>query len=268
METMPQPKALMESVRYFSDAERTHQMAVALRWTEGVECPVCGSREVRYFVATQRNRKTGKETPRRLFECKAKHPKRQFTVKTGSIFEDSALPLEVWFTAIWAVANCKNGISSYELARATGITQKSAWFVLHRIRLAMDAGGVTGKFGGVVEADEAYIGGLSKNMHAKKRKERITKANASEKVAVMGLLQRGDGTMASRVHARVIRDANRKVLQAVVRERVEPGSILYTDSLLAYRGLSADYLHAKSITPWSTSAAMFIRTASGTSARC
>jgi transposase-like protein len=243
METTPQPKTLMEAVRYFADAERTHNLAVALRWPEGVVCPVCQGREVRYFVATQKNRKTGKETPRRLFECKAKHPKRQFTVKTGSIFEDSALPLDVWFTAIWAVANCKNGISSYELARATGITQKSAWFVLHRIRVAMAAGGL-GKMGGIVEADETYIGGLAKNMHEAKRKTRITKANASDKAAVMGILQRGDGTVPSRIHARVIKDANRKVLQGAIREMVEPGSMLFTDSLLSYRGLSADYFHA------------------------
>lgn len=243
METLPQPKTLMEAVRYFADAERTHELAVRLRWPEGVECPVCKGREVRYFVATQRNRKTGKETPRRLFECKAKHPKRQFTVKTGSIFEDSALPLDVWFVAIWSVANCKNGISSYELARATGITQKSAWFVLHRIRIAMDAGGL-GKMGGIVESDESYIGGLSKNMHAKKRKERISKSAANDKTPVMGLLQRGDGVVHSRVLARVIKDANAKVVQGMVREHVEPGSMLFTDSLLAYRGLGKDYLHA------------------------
>jgi transposase-like protein len=245
METtsLPQPKTLMEAVRYFADAERTHNLAVALRWPEGVECPVCHGREVRYFVATQRNRKTGKETPRRLFECKAKHPRRQFTVKAGSIFEDSALPLDVWFVAIWSVANCKNGISSYELARATGITQKSAWFVLHRIRVAMEAGDL-GKMGGVIEADETYIGGLAKNMHAHKREQRITRANASDKVAVMGILQRGDGKVASRVLARTIKDANAKVLQGAIRANVEPGSMVFTDSLLSYRGLSADYFHA------------------------
>lgn len=251
METtsLPQPKTLMEAVRYFADAQRTHDLAVQLRWPDGVTCPACGVvGEVRYFVATSKNRKTGKEAPRRLFECKAKGAdgkpcKRQFTVKTGSIFEDSALPLDVWFVAIWSVANCKNGISSYELSRATGITQKSAWFVLHRIRIAMDAGGL-GKMGGVVESDETYVGGAAKNMHEHKRKARITGAAANDKTAVMGLLQRGDGNVPSRVMARVIRDANAKVLQAAVRENVEPGSILFTDSLLSYRGLSKDYCHA------------------------
>ncbi|MBS0362350.1 MAG: IS1595 family transposase [Proteobacteria bacterium] len=247
---MPEPKTLVEAVRYFADAERTHDLAVKLRWPNGVHCPACGVvGEVRYFVATSKNRKTGKETPRRLFECKARKAdgklcKRQFTVKTGSIFEDSALPLDVWFVAIWAVANCKNGISSYELARATGVSQKSAWFMLHRIRVAMDAGGLTTKFGGIVESDESYVGGKAENMHAKKRKERITGSAANDKTPVMGLLQRGDGTVHSRVHARVIRDANKKNIQAMVRANVEPGSTLFTDSLLSYRGLSADYFHA------------------------
>ena len=171
----------MEKVRYFADADRTLAMAVELRWPEGVHCPTCGRCDVR-FLST-----------RRIWECKEKHAKRQFSAKVGTIFEDSALPLDKWFVAIWAVANCKNGISSYELARAVGVTQKSAWFMLHRIRVAMDAGSLTGKFGGVVEADETYVGGLAKNMHAHKREQRITKANSSDKAVVMGLLQRGDG---------------------------------------------------------------------------
>lgn len=246
METpsLPEPKTLMEAVRYFADPVRTHDMAVRLRWPQGVRCPTCHGEDVKFYWATSKNRKTGKETPRPLFECKAKHAKRQFTVKTGSIFEDSALPLDKWFVAIWAVANCKNGISSYELARATGVTQKSAWFMLHRIRIAMDAGGLTTKFGGIIESDETYVGGLAINMHEHKRKERISRSAANDKTPVMGLLQRGDGTIPSRVHARVIRDANRRTVHAMVRDNVEPGSMLFTDSLLSYRGLSADYFHA------------------------
>lgn len=238
-----QPQTLIEAVRYFADAARTHEMAVRLRWPEGVRCPVCQGADVRYFVATTKNRKTGKETPRRLFECKAKHPKRQFTVKTGSIFEDSPLPLDVWFVAVWAVANCKNGISSYELARATGVSQKSAWFMLHRIRVAMDAGGL-GKMGGTVEADETYVGGLAKNMHARERKHRITSGGPGDhKMPVMGILQRTDGTIPSRVMARVIRNASAKTVHALVRQHVEPGSALMTDAARAYLGLSADYIH-------------------------
>ena len=241
--SLPQPKTLMEAVRYFADPVRTHEMAVRLRWPEGVHCPVCGSVEVKFFWASNKNRKTGAITPRPLFECKEKHAKRQFTVKTGSIFEDSALPLDKWFVAIWAVANCKNGISSYELARATGVSQKSAWFMLHRIRVAMDAGGL-GKMGGTVEADETYVGGLAKNMHAKERKHRIIGRGAGDhKMPVMGILQRTDGTIPSRVVARVIKNATAKRVQGIVREHVEPGSALMTDAASAYLGLSADYIH-------------------------
>lgn len=231
VQTAAQPKTLMEAVRYFADADRTLAMAVSLRWPGGVHCPTCGRTDVR-FIAT-----------RRLWECKEKHARKQFSAKVGTIFEDSALPLDKWFVAIWAIANCKNGISSYELARAIGVTQKTGWFMLHRIRVAMDAGSLD-KMGGVVESDETYIGGLAKNMHAHKREARITKANASDKAAVMGILQRGDGTSPSRVHARVIKDANARVLQGAVREMVDPGSIVFTDSLLSYRGLKRDYLHA------------------------
>jgi len=241
--SLPQPKTLMEAVRYFAEPVRTHEMAVRLRWPEGVRCPTCCGDQVKFFWASNKNRKTGVVTPRPLFECKAKHPKRQFTFKTGTIFEDSALPLDVWFVGIWSVANCKNGISSYELARATGITQKSAWFVLHRIRVAMAAGGLE-KFSGTAEADETYVGGLAKNMHAKQRKHRIVGRGAGDhKMPVMGILQRTDGTIPSRVVARVIRAATARAVQSVVRQHVEPGSALMTDAASAYLGLSADYIH-------------------------
>lgn len=243
-QSLPQPRTLMEAVRYFADPVRTHDMAVRLRWPEGVRCPVCDGTDVKFYWASSKNRKTGVSTPRPLFECKGKHPKRQFTVKTGSIFEDSALPLDKWFVAIWAVANCKNGISSYELGRATGVTQKSAWFMLHRIRVAMSAGDMGDKFGGIVEADETYIGGLAKNMHEKKRKERITARGATaDKVAIMGILQRTDGEIPSRVLARVIKDANAKTLQGHIRAAVAPGSQVMTDSHFGYRGLRVDYIH-------------------------
>src|SRR5947207_12731826 len=147
-----EPQTLLEAIRYFADPDVALRTMVELRWPDGVDCPTCGRTDVR-FIAT-----------RRIWECKEKHPKRQFSAKVGTIFEDSALPLDKWFIAIWAIANCKNGISSYELHRATGITQKSAWFVLHRVRLAMKVGGIE-KTGAHYEADESFIGGLAKHMH-------------------------------------------------------------------------------------------------------
>ena len=227
-----EPRTLVEAIRYFSDPDVALKTMVELRWPEGVHCPTCGRTDVKFLPT------------RRLWECKEKHPRKQFSAKVGTVFEDSPLGLDKWFCAIWMVANCKNGVSSYELHRSIGVTQKSAWFMLHRIRVAMDAGSL-GKMGGVVEADETFVGGLAKNMHAVKRKARITAGGGdADKIAVIGLIQRGNGTVASRVHARVIRDRSAKLMHRFVRENVEPGSILFTDSHMSYRGLGADYFHA------------------------
>src|SRR3984885_5569418 len=124
----PEPRTLIEAVRHFADPEVTHELIVSLRWPTGVHCPTCGRTDVR-FIAT-----------RKLWECKEKHPRKQFSAKVGTIFEDSPPPLDKWFVAVWSVANCKNGISSYELGHAIGVTQKSAWHMLHRIRTAMAVG--------------------------------------------------------------------------------------------------------------------------------
>ena len=123
-----EPQTLVEAIRYFSDPDVALKTMVELRWPEGVHCPTCGRTDVKFLPT------------RRLWECKEKHPRKQFSAKVGTIFEDSPLGLDKWFCAIWTLANCKNGISSYELARAIDVTQKSAWFMLHRIRLAMKAG--------------------------------------------------------------------------------------------------------------------------------
>ena len=224
------PRTLMEAVRYFADADRTLATMVSLRWPNGVHCPTCGRVDVR-FIAT-----------RNLWECKEKHPRKQFSAKVGTIFEDSALPLDKWFVAVWSIANCKNGISSYELGRAIGVTQKSAWHMLHRIRLAMQTGSFD-KFDRITEVDETYVGGLARNMHARKREARISGTGGVDKSAVVGLLERGDDENASRVRAHMIKTADTQTLQATVVANVNPGSMVVTDGLQSYRGLSADYLH-------------------------
>ena len=227
-----EPRTLMEAVRYFADADRTLATMVSLRWPNGVYCPTCGRTDVR-FIAT-----------RKLWECKEKHPRKQFSAKVGTIFEDSPLPLDKWFVAVWSIANCKNGISSYELSRAIGVTQKSAWHMLHRIRLAMEVGGFD-KFTGISEADETYIGPVAGNMHKHKREAQVRGSGGGyDKTIVMGVLERTTEEAASRVRALPIRDANKANLQRVVRETVEAGAVLHTDSHWGYKSLAQDYAHA------------------------
>ncbi|MEO6046235.1 MAG: IS1595 family transposase [Candidatus Kapaibacterium sp.] len=157
--------------------------------------------------------------------------------------EESPLGLDIWFTAMWLLANAKNGISSYELHRALGITQKSAWFVLHRVRLALNAGSFEKKLTGIVESDESYIGGRISNMH-KDKKEKMPKGRGTVgKAIVMGVLERGDAGKLSSVRAKVIQDIRRETLHGEIRSNVEEGSSIFTDSLASYQGLEADYVH-------------------------
>src|SRR4051812_23723721 len=143
---MEQIKTLLDAVRYFSDPDNCLNYLVARRWPNGVTCPTCGSSDVRFMPT------------RRTWECKNKHPRRQFSVKVGTIFEDSPLGLDKWLPTVWMIANCKNGISSWEIHRSIGVTQKTAWFMLQRIRLAMQDDNGGGKIGGEGEGDENYIG--------------------------------------------------------------------------------------------------------------
>jgi hypothetical protein len=153
------PETLQQAIVYFADADNCLKFIVKRRWPNGVECPTCGRDDVR-FIST-----------RRMWECKSEHPKKQFSAKIGTIFEDSALPLDRWLIAIWMIANCKNGVSSYEIGRALGVTQKSAWFMLHRIRLAMQVRSFL-KLGGSdseVEVDETFVAGAARFMHGAKQ---------------------------------------------------------------------------------------------------
>jgi len=218
------PKTLQEAIVYFSDADRALAFAIMLRWPDGkIICPRCGSAE-HSFIST-----------RRIWFCKG--CKKQFTIKVGTIFEDSPLGMDKWMTAVWLIVNCKNGISSYEIARDLGITQKSAWFVMHRVRRAMEQGSFM-KFSGEIEADESFIGGKARNMHVSKRQRRITGTGGKDKTAVMGILERG-----GKVRTMVIPNRRKTAIQAEVKKHVEAGSALYTDALLSYDGLAGDYAH-------------------------
>jgi transposase-like protein len=219
------PKTLQEAIRFFSDPDTCIQFMTPLRWPNGIKCPNCGSTEHSYLKT------------RRVWKCRAKACRKQFSIKVGTIMEDSPLGLDKWLAAIWLIANAKNGISSWEVHRALGITQKSAWFLLHRIRLAMQTG-TFHKLSGEVEVDETFIGGKARNMHADKRAEKIHGRGACGKAVVIGILERG-----KEVRTKVIPNTKKKTVQAEVREHVEPGSLVCTDALKSYEGLSTAYIH-------------------------
>jgi len=222
---METPKSLQQAIIYFSKPENVQNFMIAMRWPDGhVLCPRCGSENVTYL-----------ENQRR-WKCYSKHPKPQFSLKVGTIFEDSALGLDKWFTAMWLIANAKNGISSCELARAIEITQKSAWHVLHRVRLAMQNGSLA-KLSGHVEIDETFIGGKARFMHKSKR-FKVGDTGFVGKVAVMGLLERH-----GEVRLQVVPNTRRASLGPIVKENIETGANVYSDNLPSYRNLNDEYIH-------------------------
>jgi transposase-like protein len=220
-----EPKTLQEAILYFANPVNCREYLVARRWPDGVICPRCGSKDVLFLEKYNR------------WHCRAKHDAPQFTLKTGTIMEESPIGLDKWLMAMWQIVNCKNGISSYEVAKAIGVTQKSAWFMDHRIRLALMKGSFE-KLSGHVEADETFIGGKARNMHLSKRQRRITGTGGKDKTAVMGMLER-DGE----IRTVVVGSRRKRVLQEEVKKHVEAGAALYTDALLSYDGLASDYAH-------------------------
>lgn len=220
-----EPKTLQEAILYFSNRNNCREYLVARRWPDGVTCPRCDSKNVTFQPKYNR------------WQCASHHERRQFTLKTGTIFEDSPISLDKWLFAMWQVVNCKNGISSYEVHRAIKVTQKTAWFMDHRIRLALGMAPAD-KLTGEIEVDETFIGGKARNMHIAQRKRRITGTGGKDKTAVIGILKRG-----GKVHTAVVPDRKKQTLQSEVKKHVEAGAALYTDSLLSYNGLEGDYAH-------------------------
>lgn len=223
---METPRTLQQAIIHFSKPENCNAFMTAARWEDGKpRCPQCGSDNVIYLEKA------------RLFKCRTAHPKQKFSLKVGTIFEDSPLGLDKWLAAIWLIANAKNGISSYEIHRALGVTQKSAWFMLHRIRLAMQ-NGTLDKLSGHVEVDETYIGGKARNMHRADRARKIHGTGGMGKVAVMGLLERH-----GEVRTVVIKNTKRKTLEPQVKAHCETGSFVYTDGLKSYSNLANEFIH-------------------------
>jgi transposase-like protein len=223
---MTAPKTLQDAILYFAEFENCKSFVIGLRWPKGVvTCPRCGSEKI-FWIQKER-----------VWKCYGKHDHAKFSLKTGTIMEDSPLSIDKWLTALWLIVNCKNGISSCEVARDLGITQKTAWFLNHRIRRAIHSGSFD-KLSGEIEADETFIGGKARNMHIAQRRRRITGTGIKDKTAVMGILERG-----GKVRASVVANRKKHALQSEVKKHVEAGSALYTDALLSYEGLASDYAH-------------------------
>lgn len=231
MDATPFPANFPEAIRYFADEQRCRDFVADLRWPDGVECPRegCGAKRVQ-FIAT-----------RGIWRCK--ECKRQFSVKVGTIFENSPIGLDKWLAALWVITAHKKGISSYQLSRDIDVTQRTAWFMLHRIRLAMRTESFSKPLAGEVEADETFIGGKETNKHIEKRaikKHPSKRGGGTEgKAIVMGLLERETGQF----RAAIVPSTRKGHLQGQVRQHVAPGSNLYTDAHASYRTLSGEYKH-------------------------
>jgi len=228
-DTLKRPITLQQAIIYFSDPDRAFRYAVELRWPDGrINCPRCGS-EFHSFLKT-----------RRIWFCNG--CKKQFTMKVGTIFEDSPVRMDKWMTAVWMLTACKKGISSYELAKATGITQKSAWFMLHRIREAMKSGSFLKMGGnGPIEVDETHVGPKPQKMHRSRRLKVHGSDRKDTTATVMGMLDRES----RQVRAKVVPNVKRETLQNEILNQIEGGSTVYTDGFPAYDHLAAkDYVHA------------------------
>ena len=236
---MDAPKTLQDAIVYFSDRDRAFQFALNYRWPNGlVSCPRCDS-EKHAFIKT-----------RRIWECYG--CKKQFSLKVGTIFEDSPIALDKWMMVVWMLTNCKNGVSSYEIARSVGVTQKTAWFMLHRVRKAMETSAYDGPLGGgstPVEVDESFVGGEPKNWHKSKREkhrkevrtERVREYQNrfTHKTAVVGMLDRES----RQIRAKVVPNVKRETLQNHILSTIKPGTHVYTDQAVAYNSLQDGYIH-------------------------
>jgi transposase-like protein len=226
---METPNTLQEAIQFFTDFENCRQFMIAVRWPDGVvRCPTCGSDKVTFLQKA------------RLYKCYGDHPRPKFSLKVGTVFEDSPIPLEKWLPAFWLVVNRKNGVSSWEIHRDLGVTQKTAWFMLHRIRLGMKSrmygdsklGGEGG--GGPVEVDETFVGGKLINMHKDKKVRYERRGGNHGKTVVMGLLDRE----LRQVRAKVVPNVKRDTLQNEILNEVAHGSKVYTDEYVGYDNLA------------------------------
>src|ERR1017187_2388203 len=225
---MKYPTTLVDAVKYFSGEQVCINEVAAMRWPDGeIFCPACGEVGNTLWLANQKR-----------WKCRG--CKKQFSVKVGTILHDSPLGLDKWMVAMWMLANCRNGVSSCEVARTIGITQKSAWHMMHRIRKAMRD--TTGdKLGGIgpIEIDETFIGGKVTNMHKSKRVKGLSYAGGNAKTVVLGMLERG-----GRVRAGVVDGRKLEHLQSPIQNNIEAGSHIITDEFPTYLWIAKEnYIH-------------------------
>ena len=230
---MDAPKTLQQAIQWFTETENCRKFMVEVRWPDGVvKCPTCGATKLTWLATAK------------VYRCYEDHPKQKFSLKVGTVFEDSPIGLDKWLPAVWLLVNAKNGISSYELHRALGVTQKTAWFMLHRIRLAMQAKSFEkiGNSGTPVEVDEAFVGGNPKFMHASRRRKLNIKAGGygDNKTIVMGMLDRET----RQVRAKLIPDVTRETLQNEILREIDRGATVYTDRATGYDNLARkEFVH-------------------------
>jgi transposase-like protein len=218
------PTTLQEAIRFFADPQRCLDLLSAMRWPHGPVCPKCNSQRYGFLKS------------RSVWQCK--DCRKQYTAKLGTIFEDSPIPLDKWFCALWMITSAKNGVSSYEVGRSLGVTQKTAWFMMHRVRLALQKGSIDRKLMGDVEADEIYIGGNARNMHGDKRLKMLRTEGRFRKAVVIGMLERK-----GEVRTEVLNRASGQLIERAIRAHVVPGSTLFSDQANAYAKVGRDYAH-------------------------
>ena len=223
---MDTPQTFAEAIVYFADPDNALKYFAAKRWPNGVFCPDCGTKEPMFLKS------------RRIWKCRATRCRKQFSAKVGTVMNESAIPLEKWLPVMWLVANCKNGVSSCEIARDIGVTRKTAWFMLHRVREAMQEKTAT-KLSSEIEVDESFIGGKSRNMHAKRRAEVITGTGGTDKAIALGMVERGGN-----VSTFAVPNRRKHELRGKIRQHVKAGSALFSDALQSYNGLNGEYQHA------------------------
>ena len=225
------PNTLQDAIKFFSDEQVCIDAVAMMRWPSGLQCPDCSKEHGAnpYYLKTQKR-------------WKCRWCRRQFSVKVESIFEDSPITLQKWLPALWMLCNCKNGVSSYEIARDLGVTQKTAWFMLQRLRVAMSNESLFklgNKGGSGVEVDETFIGGQLKNMHKDKKVRYEKRGGSHGKTIVQGMLDRD----LRQVRASVVPNVKRETLQTEVLANVRYGSRVLTDEAVAYDKLHWRFLH-------------------------